>query len=485
MRAWHYLPLLLMMEWAIGTMTKHLFNTSFQVTLEPTAPWRRLSFYRRGRMPHRLCLLLVVCVAAACGGGERSVSPPTAPGPGPDTTPPGTVQRASLNVQVSIDADDAAVAQSLGLALAQPAGFRVTLTRQSTTGELPRVATSDGAGAVAFTGLLEGAYEIAVERPVSVAERAALSDADRDVSVLAGSARVVLSPGTNRADIATIAARAGSLVISEIWPYLQENPWYRWGTYLEIYNNADTVVYLDGMLLGASSAFPDESQTGNSCERYSAIRLNSDELAAMQLWQFPGSGQQFPVQPGAAVIVAEDAIDHRSFSTYGVDLSAADFETVGDDRDTDNPAVPNLIRIRGIIGLEGRGWPFGRFLPGVYMLARRPSASLVRRDVGDALDVPFIPRDLVLDVAGFTRSPAVTALFASLGLIMRDCDPFLQPVFERGPAPFADANRYNEPIAYERRSAYTRPDGRVILQRTRTTARDWVYGAPATPGFVR
>ena len=419
----------------------------------------------------RFLVLTWTLLGVACAGGDRTLEPPT--GPGPDTT--GTVQRGALTVRVTVASDDA--------------GLGVTLTRETTVNEAPRRAETDAAGAVRFGNLLQGVYQVSVERLVSPDERARLDLADRDVSAIVGSARLTVTPGEATVTVETIASRPGALLISEVWPYRHLAADYRQGTYLEVYNNSDSTVYLDGMLLGASSGFPDENVGGNPrCEQYAAIRNADDALGVTGvLYRFPGSGRDHPIAAGQAVVIAEDAVDHRAFSPHGVDLSRADFETIGDTRDIDNPAVPNLERLQGTAGLDGRGWPFGAFFPGMYVLARRPDAALERRPIAvpEIGDAPFIPRALVLDVFGQVHAPQVRTLFASLGIIVRDCQPFLANAFERDPAPLADANRWGEPIAYARRVAAVTPDGRVVLQRTRTSARDWVYGPPATPGVVR
>jgi hypothetical protein len=92
----------------------------------------------------------------------------------------------------------------------------------------------------------------------------------------------------------------------------------------------------------------------------------------------------------------------------------------------------------------------------------------------------------VLDVAFFSYSPDVIARLASSGIIIEPCATPWSPFWERAPAPIADPDRYRgNRSAFVRRAAYTRADGRVVLQRTRTSSRDWEYGPLPTPGFVR
>ena len=453
----------------------------------------RLSTSRRGR---RLLGASLLAIVSACGGGDRSTDPPTEPPGGPDTT--GTIQRATLTVRVSIDPADAAIAAALGLAPTSPSGLRVQVSRSGGSTEAPRTATTDASGVARFEGLLEGTYAIGVERSITDAERAALTPTDRDVTAIAGGTALAVRPGTATADVVAVAGRRGSLVISEVWPFRVETPSITLvdGGYLELYNNGDTTVFLDGMVFGVvpyiSQTLLNPSPENDACVHYVDVRNDSTALGLGTAYQFPGGGTDYPLAPGAAVIIATDAIDHRPFGAGMLDLSRADFELIGDTRDVDNPAVPNLTRLRTPQGTGpfGHGLPFGSGLPDAYVIAKRPTVPLERRTVGLGttsrdIDMPFVRREDVLDVMMTQHAPSVLALDESIGTGIVRCAVPWHPVWDRAAAPINDSNEYTKPQSFVRRIAYTRDDGRVVLQRTRTSARDWVYGPPATPGRVR
>ena len=66
------------------------------------------------------------------------------------------------------------------------------------------------------------------------------------------------------------------------------------------------------------------------------------------VYMFPGSGRDYPIQPGKEVVVAINAINHKEFNSKSIDLSSANFEIYDESSnpnfsDTDNPNVPNLI----------------------------------------------------------------------------------------------------------------------------------------------
>ncbi len=55
------------------------------------------------------------------------------------------------------------------------------------------------------------------------------------------------------------------------------------------------------------------------------------------------------------------------------------------------------------------------------------------------------------------------------------CAPFMAPAFDRAPAPLVNTRRS---IAISRKTLTRSTDGREILQRTRTSARDFEYATP-------
>ncbi len=55
------------------------------------------------------------------------------------------------------------------------------------------------------------------------------------------------------------------------------------------------------------------------------------------------------------------------------------------------------------------------------------------------------------------------------------CAPFMAPAFDRAPAPLVNTRRS---IAISRKTLTRSTEGREILQRTRTSARDFEYATP-------
>ncbi|MBS7332784.1 MAG: DUF4876 domain-containing protein [Weeksellaceae bacterium] len=153
--------------------------------------------------------------------------------------------------------------------------------------------------------------------------------------------------------------------------------------FVEIYNNSNEVIYADGLifaqLFGNNTigtepfnlpsgqlnwAMSEGNTKGNAA--------NTDYVYADNVYRIPGSGEQYPIQPGKSIIIAATAINHKSNYTDNngnsvsiqepeltVDLSNADFEAnltsyTGNQYryDIQNPNVPDLEIVHWVSGQD-------------------------------------------------------------------------------------------------------------------------------------
>ena len=135
---------------------------------------------------------------------------------------------------------------------------------------------------------------------------------------------------------------------------------FNWGSYIEIYNNGDSVAYLDGMYLAYTSWLAQHTAGWADCAapEYSGARNDSLRLWVIGGVRFPGSGNEYAIPPGDARVYATDALDHRtaSGSTNFPDLARAHFEHFATTADTDNPLAANVSPAFAVrTGTGGRG----------------------------------------------------------------------------------------------------------------------------------
>ncbi len=123
------------------------------------------------------------------------------------------------------------------------------------------------------------------------------------------------------------ASKAAIVVLSEVYKsplvfkevYNTSQGWKLNDTYVEIVNNSDEVQYLDQVFIGSimklTAPNPWVDGDGNMLAKYPLYGV----MAA-----FPGSGTEYPLQPGESVVVANDGKDWTSEGA--TDLSGADWE---------------------------------------------------------------------------------------------------------------------------------------------------------------
>jgi len=131
----------------------------------------------------------------------------------------------------------------------------------------------------------------------------------------------------------TLLSEKQSLLISKV---------YAWGTkdnnnsrydadgYIEVFNNSDEIQYLDSIYLALLE--------GDSPMAFPAA-LFPATLHARQIYQFPGTGKQYPIAPGKSVLICNSARDHTVGASTSVNLQASEFEFKGDKYPNSDAAI--------------------------------------------------------------------------------------------------------------------------------------------------
>lgn len=318
----------------------------------------------------------------SCGGGITIVDPPPPPPAGPTL------------LRFVPDSADAAAAEELGWAGSIP-DVEVTVTPADSSSPSRLLHGSTG-GELDLPDLTAGVlYIIEVSRWLASEERARLP-ANQDV--LGWLVKTKVAAGSGNVTVKVPASRKHGLVISE-WAFNRggADPNYAYGGYLELYNNTDTVVFLDGLILTRGLEHQFDAPTWTCA---SDVLMTNDPAGIWVLWvnQFPGRGRDFPLEPGGVVTIAIDAIDHSRLAQGGLDLSQADFEFWGAG-DVDNPAVPNMVDTLSLGGtVLGHGADFSQ--PGALVVLARPFhlQSVLRRLGPAGKEYARIPAELIIDV---------------------------------------------------------------------------------------
>lgn len=403
------------------------------------------------------CFALVTLVCG-CYDGTKVLERPDPPA--------GTV-----TLRVLPDPEDSGSAASLGWSQGVP-GFNGTVTPATSTGSQRAFVVQTANGEALLVDIASGAYRVAGFRWLSGGERGMLGGND-DALGFATVVRRTLVPGTSE-EIRAPAARQRSLVISE-WSFA--NYGYQFAGFLELLNNADTTIYLDGLLIARgfelASDFPNFP-----CSQYLHITGDSTGLWTRLVQRFPGSGRTYPVSPGGRVVVATDAIDHRPLVDFGIDLRGADFEFTGPG-DVDNPSVPNMINAGPLTIDHGLNWAPLAALAIVALPTDVEALPRLRPRPESTSDWVRLPRERILEVLWIRSNYAASQY--------RECPRLVHPVFDREGADMRGTDEVIElQYSLSRRPVPFEAKDREVLQHTRTGAADFIrtprnpFGAPAS-----
>jgi hypothetical protein len=269
----------------------------------------------------------------------------------------------------------------------------------------------------------------------------------------------------------------GSLVISEfhyLWPPISVAPPdgdYEYDWYIELYNDADTTIYLDGKIVGAGFDYHLDADLW-PCSETEPFRNDPRGIWSQRFQAFPGSGHDHPLAPGQAVVIAEQAIDHSAIYPGLPDLRHADFQFYWSSRAL-NPHVPTMVPIQLATGMRiTMFWTYG--VP--FVAAPLNIASLERMLSRWQGDFVLFPREALLDLAQLNDerylTPTVAPLCRALVHPSLDAlDGFVSPDFTK-------RGNVTHLLSAQRKVL---PDGH--LQRTGTSAVDWEIRA-RSPGKV-
>ena len=226
-----------------------------------------------------------------------------------------------------------------------PDSYLVTFTNTN-TGEITEIETSGKS--VSVSQLIEGVYDVVATARYSI------------YNYLGSAKAVVIDSEDALTSIKISATKSSSLIFKEIFYCGSKTPAktnYMKDNYFEIYNNGSEPVYVDGLCISSSSNYSSSSinfadNNGHlvAADGSSTKMVANDYVAVKDIiWQIPGDGKTYLLNPGESFIIASSATDHTAAdkNPNSIDLSSAEFETVCDkyieNGQVDNPSSDNMI----------------------------------------------------------------------------------------------------------------------------------------------
>lgn len=212
-------------------------------------------------------------------------------------------------------------------------------------------------------------------------------------------------------------SRVGSLCFREIFYAGSPGPYFR-NQFYEIYNNGDQTCYLDHLCFAqlepnVATATPPQWPDEDGLNNY---------VYGLVVWQFPGTGQDYPLLPGESVIVAQEAADHtKNLGGTGeyalMDNSKVEFEAWSGNPQRQNPDVPDLKYVYWSGRVNTMQWLTSVF--GSAFCLYQPGRALAYGDtsywklgettqhkVGSTVEFARIPADQILDGVELIGTPS-------------------------------------------------------------------------------
>ena len=336
-----------------------------------------------------------------------------------------------------------------------------------------KITTNTLTGTEGKITLNEGLYNITVEGKMNyiVDEKTV----EGQVKGYKESVNIVGATSTDNIKLFLFNSKA-DFVIEEVYfagNTTPEGKQYSGDQYFKIYNNSDSVLYADGLVIL-------ESEFTTSRQYDYTPDIMSQAMTVAHVYAILGIGKEYPVQPGESILICDKAIDHTVATPNSFDLRNANFEWYNDnDRDVDNPEVPNLDIIYSstltIWTLNNQGLK-------AYAIARMGvdkqtflkdylyECSYVNSGITMTRNFYKFPNEWIIDAVNISNKAQYiwNVVDASLDMGFTYCGEVA-----------SDKNRYNKSV--RRKVLSTTPDGRKILKDTNNSTED--FEAKATPSL--
>lgn len=214
------------------------------------------------------------------------------------------------------------------------AGQEVVFTSSAATYKF----TTDASGALVIPNIIPDEYTITTSWEIS---GSAYKNLINDNEMVEDKATVLIKAGVtnyplfSQKELKLVLDKIimRSLLISKVYfsgTKDNSNRNYTVDSFVEIFNNSDETVYLDGKYLALAESVSPAAYLAKD---------NPDFIYTRQICRFPGTGNTYPLDPGKSIVIAaRNARDHRTSASSSVDLSNADFEV----KDTDGTGNPDI-----------------------------------------------------------------------------------------------------------------------------------------------
>jgi len=344
---------------------------------------------------------------------------------------------------------------------------------------------TNAAGVVRFEDLAPSTYNITASIALTPEQAFNYTGFNKALTINASLSNVSVLPLQTSIQTLTLDGKAGGdLVIKEVYSLGAANDGYAImmkDQFIEIFNNSDEIQYLDKLYI----AYLSPQKAGQSISDVALGLPLTQYVYASKVLQFPGTGTQYPIQPGMGAVIAMNAVNYQEqkplaktvdnskaqFDTYAITWLQSLGRTGSTYFDIDNPDVPTMNNI--YLFVKNNGW---------FNMDDYASIALVRLSTTptETIKDPTVTTSEIfymkIPVTGIIDGVDILAKSSS-GAFKRlptDIDAGFAYAQENGSANYTGKS-------LRRKLAKTLSTGRKVLMDTNNSTNDMEVMVPATP----
>lgn len=344
---------------------------------------------------------------------------------------------------------------------------------------------TNSAGVALFEDLAPSTYNISASKELSAEVAFNYTGFNKALTINGNLQNITVLPLQTSKQTLTLDGKAGGdLVIKEVYSLGAANDGYAImfkDQFFEIFNNSDETQYLDKLYI----AYLSPTKAGQGANDVPLGLPLTSFVYASKILQFPGSGTQYPIEPGMGAVVAINAINYKEMKPLAltVDNSTAQFDTyaitwlqslgrTGNSYfDVDNPNVPNMNCI--YLNIQNNGFFNMDDYASIALVKAGPVFTETIKDPTITTSEVFymkIPVSEIIDGVDILAKSS-SASFKRLPATIDSGFAYAQ---ENGSANYTGKS-------LRRKVAKTLASGRKVLQDSNNSSNDFEVVAPATP----
>ncbi|GHU86445.1 DUF4876 domain-containing protein [Bacteroidia bacterium] len=162
-------------------------------------------------------------------------------------------------------------------------------------------------------------------------------------------------------NVEMLLSKSSALIIREVYYAGSKNintgENYSRDQYIEIYNNSNSIVYLDSLFIGCM--YPYNSISGS----HPFAGYDTTPIADKH-WMFPGDGNDYPLNPGESVVIAECAIEHTE-SDLHLHLEKSHFAFYASNLNTQKD--PSVVALKCMLETQSNRYTLSISCPAVVI----------------------------------------------------------------------------------------------------------------------